>query len=229
MKGILLDLDDTVYDYERSHSAGIDASLQHFSARYDYPHEIAVQKFAIARNDVKAVLHGSSASHNRLLYFKRMLEIEQIFSPSEAMQLNDIYWNDFIENISLSEDTSDFFANAKRNAIPICIVTNFSTDIQFRKIAKLGIEDYIDHVVTSEEVGAEKPDHLIFDFALERIGLPARQVCMIGDDWQNDIVGATTLGIRSYWFNPKAVAAPKDNQIDRFLVRELRHLRNIEL
>ena len=63
--------------------------------------------------------------------------------------------------------------------IPICCVTDLTSQIQFRKIVKLKLEDKINFIVTSEEAGIEKPNKKIFDLALEKINLKYDEAIMI--------------------------------------------------
>ena len=67
-----------------------------------------------------------------------------------------------------------------------------------KKILKLDLEEYIDFLVTSEEVGHEKPNKKIFEKALKKINLQNDQVVMIGDSMAKDIEGAKSLKIDSY-------------------------------
>ena len=54
-----------------------------------------------------------------------------------------------------------------------------------------GLDEYFDYVVTSEESGADKPNPLCFEIALNKIGLPSSsKIWMIGDDHESDIKGA---------------------------------------
>ena len=60
---------------------------------------------------------------------------------------------------------------------------------------KLGLEPYLDFVVTSEEAGADKPNPLIFQTALQRAGVEASEVVHVGDQYKLDVVGARGVGI----------------------------------
>jgi len=60
---------------------------------------------------------------------------------------------------------------------------------------KLGLEPYLDFVVTSEEAGADKPKPAIFLAALERAGVGASEAIHIGDQYDLDVVGARAIGI----------------------------------
>ncbi len=96
----------------------------------------------------------------------------------------------------------------------IAIVTNNEVAEQERKLRFLEARDLVDHLVVSEEVGAEKPDPRIFRVALRRAGVRAPEAVMIGDSWTNDIVGALRTGIRPIWFNRFHLARPPGTSVD---------------
>lgn len=63
--------------------------------------------------------------------------------------------------------------------------------------AGTGLESCLDLVVTSKEVGADKPEPPIFLVALERAGVNAREAIYIGDQYQTDVLGARGVGIKA--------------------------------
>ena len=74
------------------------------------------------------------------------------------------------------------------------LVTNVARDMD--KISRgLGLEPYIDFIVTSEEVGADKPDPAIFRAALDRAGVNAAEAIHVGDQYKLDVIGARKVGI----------------------------------
>jgi FMN phosphatase YigB (HAD superfamily) len=65
----------------------------------------------------------------------------------------------------------------------------------------------VDDVITSNEVGAAKPDPFFYRAALLRLGrggvpLTPHHAVMVGDSWTNDVEGARKAGLRAIWFNP---------------------------
>jgi putative hydrolase of the HAD superfamily len=60
---------------------------------------------------------------------------------------------------------------------------------------ELGIADLVDFTVTSAEVGSEKPQPPIFLKALSRAGVEPGEAIHVGDQYQNDVVGARNVGI----------------------------------
>jgi len=67
-------------------------------------------------------------------------------------------------------------------------------------IATCGLEDYLDVIVISEEVGIGKPDKQIFQVALNKLGVEAENAVMVGNRIDADIVGANRVGMKSVWF-----------------------------
>jgi putative hydrolase of the HAD superfamily len=51
-------------------------------------------------------------------------------------------------------------------------------------------------MVTSREVGANKPEPAIFLAALERAGVSAPEAVYVGDQYQTDVLGARGVGIK---------------------------------
>jgi putative hydrolase of the HAD superfamily len=97
---------------------------------------------------------------------------------------------------------------ALRPHVKIGIVTNNILVEQQEKLRYLGLEAHIDALVVSEEVGIVKPEAGIFRVALERLQCSAEETVMIGDAWQNDIIGARAAGIRAIWLNRYGVPCP---------------------
>ena len=74
------------------------------------------------------------------------------------------------------------------------MLTNLDRDIK-SVCRELRLEPYIDLIVTSGEVGEDKPNPPIFLTALERAGVKASEAIHVGDQYQIDIVGARSVGI----------------------------------
>lgn len=95
----------------------------------------------------------------------------------------------------------DLLTHLRRAGLPIVIVTNNIVLEQRQKLARVGLDRYIDVLVTSEEVGITKPSPGIFVEALARVGAGADEAVMVGDAWSTDIEGARAAGVRAVWLN----------------------------
>lgn len=84
----------------------------------------------------------------------------------------------------------------------IGIVTNGFTALQKKRLTNTGVDQFIDLLVISEEVGAAKPESKIFEYALEKMSNPTpNKVLMVGDNLDTDILGGNQMGFDTCWFN----------------------------
>ena len=95
-------------------------------------------------------------------------------------------WRLYPEATEVLEALSGYFA--------LGVITNF--DGRFRAIAdQLGIAHHFRHIVISSEAGADKPDPLIFQRALEMAGVSAAEALHVGDEPVCDWQGAECAGL----------------------------------
>lgn len=113
---------------------------------------------------------------------------------------------------------------ALHNKAQVIIVTNGVASAQKGKLHHSGLLPYIDHVIISEEVGAEKPLPAIFEAALCRAQVTdKRTAVMVGDSPDSDIKGARDYGIDSCLYDPH------DRYADVDCTFRVRHLSEVSL
>ncbi len=81
-----------------------------------------------------------------------------------------------------------------------------ASDVRFA-LARVGLDEFIDDIVTSADVGDHKPHYAFYRAALLQQGarglpLDPRRAVMVGDGTTNDIAGAQRAGMRTIWYNP---------------------------
>jgi putative hydrolase of the HAD superfamily len=83
--------------------------------------------------------------------------------------------------------------------VPKCIVSNGQRVFSELELRFLGLYDYFDFVIFSSDVGYKKPDLRLFMTTLKKLGLELEPKCVvsIGDSYENEIIPARKLGMRS--------------------------------
>jgi len=81
----------------------------------------------------------------------------------------------------------------------------------------MGIDSYIDTVVTSVEHGYRKPHPSIYAEALGRLGVEASSTVFVNDNYQADYLGPKQMGMTAYHISSK----PNDS------VPEIEQLRSL--
>ena len=94
----------------------------------------------------------------------------------------------------LFDDVIATLQELKQKNLKLGLLTNLQTEVN-SMCRELGITSYLDFTVTSAEVGADKPQPPIFLKALELAGVKADEAIHIGDQYQNDVLGAKGVGI----------------------------------
>lgn len=188
---VLLDLDNTLYEYAPAHAHGTAAAMRLAQDQLNITEADFKSCLADARTEIKNRLGRTAAAHHRLLYFQRMIERAGLSSqPLVAMQMDQAYWRAFMSAAELFDQVTDFLDDLRIAGIPIVIVTDLVAHIQFRKILHFGLDRYVDWIVTSEEVGTDKPAPAAFEYALAKLGGVEGPVWMIGEEPRSDIGGA---------------------------------------
>jgi len=95
---------------------------------------------------------------------------------------------------TLFEDVLIALKTLKERNLILGLLTNVAKDMN-SICRQLGLEPYLDFVVTSKEVGVDKPEPLIFLTALQRAKVSASEAVHIGDQYKLDVVGARRVGI----------------------------------
>ena len=187
---ILFDTDNTLYSYEPAHRAALNAVRRKVVSRFGVSATDFDRVFSEARTQVKRCLGNTAASHNRLIYMQRTLELFGLGSQVlVALDLEQTYWREFLTEADLFDGVIELLDDLRLLGIPLAIVTDLTAQIQFRKIVYFGLENYFDFVVTSEEAGEDKPGSAPFRLAVDKIGKGNEPVWMIGDNPVADILG----------------------------------------
>lgn len=104
-------------------------------------------------------------------------------------------------------------------------VTNGTTVAQERKLKISGLDELLDGVFISEQVGVDKPNQGFFDAVWAEIGTyEPDEVLIIGDSLTSDIQGGNNAGILCCWYNPAGKKDEKGLRIEW----DIRNLNEVE-
>lgn len=78
------------------------------------------------------------------------------------------------------------------------LISNFTyAPVIYAGLRKLGINQYFDAVLVSDEIGWRKPNQKIFKEALRRLGVKAQETLYVGDSPNEDIKGAQEASMQT--------------------------------
>ena len=97
-------------------------------------------------------------------------------------------------SFALFDDVLSTLKTLKEQNLTLGLLTNLDSDMK-PICRELGLESYVDFIVTSGEVGTDKPKPPIFLAALQRAGVNASEAVHVGDQYKLDVIGARGVGI----------------------------------
>jgi HAD superfamily hydrolase (TIGR01549 family) len=199
-KYVLFDLDNTLYSYNDCHEKALSFILEGISFKLKLSIDEIQDKYNSITKCLKNELLCTASCHNKGIYIKHLLEHYNI-DLGLCVFYEKIYWKIFYENIKCYDGVYEFIQWLKYNNIGIVILTDYETEYQLEKLKHLKLLSFIDKIITSEEVGKEKPSKQMFLTALHKINAKPEEVIMVGDNYEKDILGAKNMNILPYYFN----------------------------
>ncbi|KAK7491633.1 hypothetical protein BaRGS_00017086 [Batillaria attramentaria] len=88
--------------------------------------------------------------------------------------------------------------------IKLGVISNYDHRL-YKVLSEMNLRRYFDFVLPSYVVGAEKPDPIIFERALEDAGVVAGEAVHFGDNVEKDFIGARNAGFHAYLLETKGV------------------------
>ena len=200
-KYILLDADDTLFDFKASEQASIIKTAEEFG-------------FTVTIDDVA-------------LYSKINKSVWEAFEEGRYSreELQTLRFQKWFESINLAVDNSLFNISYKENLADssilikgalefvkqlskfstLYIVTNGLSVTQRKRFANSPIAEYIKKIYISEEIGYAKPDKRYFDYIFKDLGICDKsQVLIFGDSLTSDMQGGKKAGITTCRYNPES-------------------------
>ncbi len=202
IKLVGFDLDDCLFDStglsQRARIKGIDAMLS-LGLKIDR------QKALILIQEIVAEYGSNSSKHYD--YFIRRLNLYENYAISFNEQVRYItaavmaYHGQKIKHIQLYDDVLKSLEKLKKSSIKTAIITDGIPIKQYEKILRLGIDDLIDLVVISDEIGIRKPNPELFSYCLKKFKVKGHETIYVGDNIYKDIIPANFNKIHSVYIH----------------------------
>ena len=208
IKFVWFDLDDTLYDFKASSEIALKRVYADFN----------LCEFFSSEDEWKNIYHRHNAAlwdkYNRAEVAMETLRHDRFFLPlAEAgapaerarklvLPLDKAYLRHLADTGLTLPYARETLKELRDKGFRIGILSNGFTDVQYDKLRTSGLAPLIDCVVLSDEIGANKPNRTLFDYALRKAGTKAADSVLVGDNPDTDIAGALGAGWRAILFDP---------------------------
>lgn len=198
-KLVLIDADNTLFDYNKAEAYALENSLKDFGFNRDF-NQIR-QDYNVINKKLWLLLEKGGITKDELSEkrFKQLFEKYDLDIPPKDFSQK--YLAYLGQSNFLMKDAQELIQYLYEN-YQVIIVTNGIKDVQYSRLEKSTIKDYNHGVVVSEDIGISKPDPAFFEHALKLANHKDKNdVIIIGDSLSSDIKGGINFGIDTCWFN----------------------------
>lgn len=220
IKAIIFDLEGTLLDRQKSRDKFIEEQYERF---HDYLVRVQASDFR-----KKFIELDDDEDHDKPDLYKEIIK---------QFNIDRLTWKDLFHDFEMHfyryvfpfYDTTYTLRKLKQAHYKIGVIANGKSKIKRYRIYALGIEDYVNHLTTSEVVGFRKPHPRIYEDLIEKLDVKPEEVVYVGDDALNDVAPARAMGMVSVWYRhgeQEDEVVPLDSEMD-FEITTLEELLDI--
>lgn len=109
-------------------------------------------------------------------------------------------YRNHVPKIKLYVDAKEVFSFFKAKQIPMGLITDGDSTMQWRKIEALGLKELFNVIVVTNDLGNEnwKPSPIPYLKAAQQFGVPVERCVYIGDNPNKDFITARKLGMKTF-------------------------------
>ncbi|HHW69954.1 MAG TPA: HAD-IA family hydrolase [Clostridiales bacterium] len=189
-KAVIFDLDDTLYPEKDYIISGFKTVSQYIENKTNLDfEEIFATLLELFDKDRKRV-------------FNRLLEVYDIYEVSLLQKSIELY-REHYPDISLPLETLEILNWLKDNGFKIGIITDGRPEGQWNKIKALGLQEYCDAIIITDELGGvefRKPNAKGYEKMLKILNIKSEEALYVGDNIAKDFVTANRLGITTVMY-----------------------------
>lgn len=211
IKAAVFDLDDTLFDDYTCIEAGLIAVFARYScSKIPRINHLMTLYKAVIDQLLPEFQCGHISQHQfRTLRFDILFESLGIVGRPGSAAFSE-YRAAYLQARTSIAGAKDLLETLQNRCIKVGILTNHLRSEQLQKLEICGLTPWIQVLITPED-GAHKPHPKAFETVLAALNVNPAETVMIGDSWENDILGARAVGMQAVWFNRWGQASPLES------------------
>lgn len=197
---LLIDLDETLFDFSKSEKFAIDKLME----KYNIPVTEENRRLYSAINDEKWKKLERGELTRQQLFHERFADFFKKTGVTADTDEANLSYMKFLSQASFILDGALETCKKLSENYSLYLVTNGTKIVQNGRLNGSPIMKYIKGVFISEEIGFNKPQKEYFAYVLEHIEeRDKKKILVVGDSPSSDIAGAINSGLDSCLVNRK--------------------------
>jgi len=204
IKVIAFDLDDTLYN---ATELARESRISGLKAMIKKGLKMDLNSAILTLNEIVKE-YGTNNSRHYDIFILRINRFEPQIDFIRTNQKNKYvsaavmaYHEQKIISIKPFDDVIPCLKQIRDLGIETAIISDGIPIKQYEKILRLGIDELIDLIVISDEIGIRKPNPKLFDYCLKKFGVKGYESIYVGDNLEKDLVPACMNGMNSVYIH----------------------------
>lgn len=197
IKAVLIDIDDTIFDFEKCSKNSFLKTLEKFNIKFkeeDFSYFNRV-------NDILWTKQKLGEINIKEVFIKRDYLMGKYFNIDiEKGLFNDLFVKFLYDEIEMVDGIEDLLLYLS-DKYKIFTASNGIYKMQENRLKKSNLSKYFTDIFVSDKIGYEKPDKRFFQKIMDITKYSNDDLIMIGDSIKSDIIGAKNSKIKSIYFN----------------------------
>ncbi len=230
-KDLFFDLDNTLWDFDASSHRALQLVYDKFDLhRYFDSFEDFYHSYKTLNKKLWDQYRNGEITKETLSVVRFLHLLEQrtgILQTKLAEQMSAAYLAEMTREPSLEPEAFDIVKYLSDKGYRLHVISDGFFEVQILKLQTSKLSPFISQLVTAEEVGVLKPDPRLFDYALKKANARPETSIVIGDDYENDILGAKNAGLDQVFYNKRNLDVASLPYKPTFVISKLRELTDI--
>jgi len=218
IKAIFFDLDGTLRhsvpsadeimnEYLRAQGINIDQHDHLLGMRWEYSYwaDSPDLREDIVAHSMDTDKFWVEYTKRRLLALKLSMEQSTELAPKVSLHMAEMYKPESI----VPEDVQRVLPKLKQAGYMMAVISNRDKPFQ-ETLDSHGLSEYFNFSLAGGEVDIYKPHPGIFEHALRRANIRARETVYVGDNYFADVIGARRAGLQPVLVDPNGIFADAD-------------------
>ena len=203
---LLLDLDDTILDFQKGEEYGLRKTLQEAGIK---PTEAICQRYSQINKEYWKRLELGEVTREQVM-LGRFQSLYNELGVDADPAVSAASYMDNMSSVHFFLPGAEEAVKALQKKYRLFLVSNGTASAQHRRLTSSGLYPCFEKVFISHEIGYNKPALEFFDRCFAQIpDFDPQKAIIVGDSLSSDIQGGINAGILSCWVNPKHKTAPE--------------------
>ncbi len=200
MKFLLLDLDDTILDFQKAEAIAISKTIRSFGVE---PTQEILSRYHIINKQHWEAMERGELTRPQVLQGRFCVLFAELGREVDPAACAKIYENHLSQGHYFLPGAMETIEKL-HGSYKLYLASNGTAVVQHSRLTSAGLYPWFEEIFISQELGHNKPSREFFEIAFSKIqGFDPAQTIMVGDSLTSDMLGGLNAGITTCWVNPE--------------------------